>query len=145
MQVSFSEQSWHYRLQKFVFKNPSKMSNLCPYFWKTVWGCLMLPLALIGSQAPSAIRYEWVNESNTDLGIKSILVLFVSIMTAFIVGTVLWFAFMALLTPTGAVFGAIGVGFFLLMILGYQTSGLWIPFLFAIKNKVCPIISWEEE
>lgn len=41
MQVILSMNSWHYRLQRWVLGYNSEFTNLCPYFWLTIF-CLLV-------------------------------------------------------------------------------------------------------
>ena len=35
MEVKLNKNGWHRRLQEYVFRNPPRYPNLCPYFWLT--------------------------------------------------------------------------------------------------------------
>jgi len=45
--MKINKKSWHYRwMQKIGFRHPT---NLCAYFWKTVWSTLVFPVVAIGA------------------------------------------------------------------------------------------------
>lgn len=39
--IKLSRNSWHYRLQSFLFGEPPYLDNFCPYFWLSIF-CLMI-------------------------------------------------------------------------------------------------------
>lgn len=48
MSVRLSTNSWHFKLQQFVFGDAQKVRNFCGYFWKTVASAaLVLPASVI--------------------------------------------------------------------------------------------------
>ena len=47
MEVLLSRDSWHYRLQRFVFDDVPFQANFCPYFWLTIFCLFSLPFVLI--------------------------------------------------------------------------------------------------
>jgi len=45
--MTLSKNSWHYWLYTTVYST-SVPTNLCPYFWKLVWGCIIfIPITII--------------------------------------------------------------------------------------------------
>lgn len=43
MEVTLSRNSWHYRLQNFVFNDVPFQKNFCPYFWLTIFCIFAFP------------------------------------------------------------------------------------------------------
>jgi len=49
MHVVLKKDGWYCKIQKFVFgSDRSDFSNLCPFFWLTIFACLASPFVLIG-------------------------------------------------------------------------------------------------
>lgn len=159
MGVHLSKSAWHYRLQKYAYgKNPETF-NFCPYFWWTVLAFLFLPTAMLGGlTAPyldnhytpnvygsNGTRYDGTrDESNIDVGYKTIMLALFAALVLGLVGSFFYLITLVLMAPKGVLvlLGSIG----LIALLGalVYTSGFWMTYLFAIKDKVCPIITWSE-
>jgi len=74
--INISKQSWHYRwMKKIGFRHPS---NLCAYFWKTVWSGLVFPVAAFAAFAAIVLLtvpfWAWFFPNNIDVQVMSILV-----------------------------------------------------------------------
>ncbi len=152
MKVSLSENAWHYRLQKFVYANPGKIESLCPYFWKTAWALVILPIAFVGSFTRRALdpegdhRSYWSppRKSNTELGINLGMILLALCAALFIVSVAVMGLAALAFSPIGAILFT-GILLALALVIGaYKSSDLWIPFTKSVKNKVCPMINWKE-
>ncbi len=159
MRVRLSRKAWHYRLQEFVWGSASQYS-ICPYFWLTVFAILFLPIALIGRAAKSKMYpdmtlpdSEWRElhgyyshkKTNSEVGIEVGFATFIGGLLLFLAGSGLFLLF-TLITSSAS--GAIGVGIALAVILAfvglYKSSELWVPFVWSIKDSVCPVITWDD-
>ena len=58
MQIALSRNSWHYRLQYWMFDVPPDFDNFCPYFWLTIFALIASPIALTGK---TVVRFvKWI-------------------------------------------------------------------------------------
>ncbi len=56
--ITLNENSWHYKLYSATYYNYNKIENFCPYFWKTIFALLMLPLTWS--------TYLWIRTPNNN-------------------------------------------------------------------------------
>lgn len=154
MNVIFSNNAWHYRLQEFVFGKIylndqgssyyyPKKSNLCPYFWTTVFALFFLPLALLGSFKRD-LDYHY-NRSNAESGFERSMAGLLIAFGIAIVGAVIYacaqiFILLGLFYIFAIAIVSLCIG---LIIYSLSFSGdLWIPYVQSVKGKVCPKITW---
>jgi len=45
-EIKLTQNSWHYKLQEFVFGHPPNLWSFCPYFWLTIF-CLFVGLPVV--------------------------------------------------------------------------------------------------
>lgn len=149
MKVELSEDSWHYRLRNFVYHRPTKQLSLCPYFWSVVFAFVFLPLAAVGHFTKTVTTSDFekeygVHTGNIDYGVRACAVMIILGLAVFLASTIGYL--LAILLSSS--FGGIAFGSTALMLIAvtaaYKSSELWIPYLYAIKDSVCPVIYWKE-
>lgn len=160
MRVKLSRDAWHYKLQTFVWGSATE-GDFCSYFWSTVFSLLMFPIAIFGKlvkpiifregmrseeDLDHIIRYE---RNNLEAGITGIA-------TAIIIVVLFTTPLLSILMFIDLFAGTFGVPLATLYVVGtvtvigvsafaiYKTSELWIPFLWSIKDSVCPLVEWQE-
>ncbi len=150
MKVSFSRNSWHYRLQQFTYQGDPAVDNLCSYFWKTAFALPSIPVSAIGKVGkpyiylPSAHHFH----GNFGTGVEATaivgfaLIVLMAFLTA-IVGIACCFL-LAFTTPGGAMLIIGGVGLLIAFWFFLKSYELWLPYIWGLKNQVCPRITWND-
>jgi hypothetical protein len=66
-EVKLKKDSWHFRLQRFVFGRQPTYSNFCPYFWLTIFCVIISPilfpavgLVMVAKKVPAALA--WIGD-----------------------------------------------------------------------------------
>ncbi len=149
MKVQFSEKSWHYRLQQFVYNCPRKNPSLCPYFWNTVFAVILFPMALIGFVVGKYVSedvfgFADYRASNAHRGFGSFAAMVVLSVVLGVLGTGIYAIGLLCMQPLGALVLLGVVALIGLIISAIFTAGLWIPYLESFKDMVCPIIYWKD-
>lgn len=151
--MKLSKNSWHYKLN--MLYDDWVPSNLCPYFWKTVYRTILLPLNLV--LAIPMFILEWIYGDRFDgksdwIWIKAILGFMIFLVLLCGISAI------AMLFIQREAVVAVGVTGWII-IFGIGFSWLWgkyqdsrennPPSLIgsyfkAKKEKVCPKIEWED-
>ena len=118
--MKISTKSWHYRLNSFLINGQLKSQSLCNYFWRTLASVFVVTFILLTSLAIFVVGP--------------------------IVAIVTWNV--AYLAPT---LGGVGMYLFLCILANLDEfdsriakKGLLPSYLKAKKDKVCPLIEFED-
>jgi hypothetical protein len=70
MEITLNSNGWHRRLQRFVFNNPPRFNNFCPYFWLTNFCILVtfiIPIVPLVKLILLIVKgFVWFIEKSTD-------------------------------------------------------------------------------
>jgi hypothetical protein len=173
MALKFSYESWHAKINWFSFRFvPAKRTSLCPYFWLTVLACICVPFVALGRPIGRAIdRMEpWSRTSKARVAVALWLVwmglwggyaTYESIINIGLWATLFW---------AGVIVAVVGlfIGLFLLIMWFLDNRvpqsrpvresrpyrqpkapreprpSLFLMWIKAKKDKVCPIVEFEE-
>lgn len=166
MNTLLTKKSWHARAYAYSWARDYRLDglphNLCPYFWKTLLGLLLLPISWMGRFLP---RHN-ERHHNCISHLHSVFLVFcislaLSIMGCMIGGTVLTLIYGGTPLPQHSilmfVFGIPILAVFLAIILGSvkimalsskrfrKTEGGTIirTMIKSKKQKICPSITWK--
>ena len=147
--MKLSKNSWHYKLNMLYDDDVSY--NLCPYFWKTMYRAILLPLNLV--LAIPIFIITWIYRDRYDEGdpmwMKGLLGFTIYLGITAVICMALMFFIQNEITI------AFGSGGWIIL---FITFGRWVhekyedrkqtsifnSYFKAKKEKVCPKIEWED-
>lgn len=151
MQVKFKKDSWHAKWWALTNNERSKLpSNLCSYFWNIVISILGFPLTWMTYLMPE--KWKLCSRLGVGFFINLVTVVPIWVFTDEFMsdGHGFWTAFAFALMTLVFMYMAIFIVAYVCMFLESlkykdRPSSLLPAFIKAKKDKVCPMIDWEEK
>lgn len=121
----------------FTIDHVNDSKSICPYFWKSLWNVVGVNLMYLGIAHFPAVFGAKIVDNLSEESLTGLPMLYASLGVGYLI-------------LIGVIFGALGVGYLYATITdkieGNKNSkpSVVVEYLKAKKNKVCPVIKWED-